>query len=133
VLYGLAGRLLAPIITDEQVRVLSTYLDQMDAAIAADDLNAFYPGNLRFHESIVEYCGNGRLAAECAAIHREMHLFRRRALDMPGRMQISNAEHRSILARLAAHDANGAAAELEAHVLTSRVAMFGPVGEYVGT
>jgi DNA-binding GntR family transcriptional regulator len=130
VLYGLAGRLLAPIVTGAQINVLTGYLDEMDAAIAADDLNAFYPGNLRFHESIVAFCGNGRLAAECASIHREMHLFRRRALDMPGRMTISNAEHRSIVARLAAHDADGAAAELEAHVLTSRVALFGPVGSY---
>lgn len=130
VLYGLAGRLLAPVITRGQIDVLTGYLDEMDAAIAADDLNAFYPGNLRFHESIVAFCGNGRLAAECASIHREMHLFRRRALDMPGRMTISNAEHRSIVARLAAHDADGAAAELEAHVLTSRVALFGPVGSY---
>ena len=130
VLYGLAGRLLAPIVTEAQIRTLSGHLDQMDAAIAADDLNAFYPGNLRFHETIVEFCANGRLADECAAIHREMHLFRRRALDMPGRMSISNAEHRSIVSRLAAHDVDGAAAELEAHVLTSRVALFGPVGSY---
>jgi DNA-binding GntR family transcriptional regulator len=130
VLYGLAGRLLAPIITENQVRLLSNYLDEMDAAIAAGDLNAFYPNNLRFHEAIVEFSANGRLAAECSSIHREMHLFRRRALDMPGRMQISNSEHRSIVARLAAHDADGAAAELEAHVLTSRVALFGPVGQY---
>jgi DNA-binding GntR family transcriptional regulator len=129
-LYCLAGRLLAPIVTDEQLRVLSAHLDEMDAAITAGDLNAFYPGNLRFHEAIVEFSGNGRLMAECTAIHREMHLLRRRALDMPGRMQISNAEHRSIVARLAARDADRAAAELEDHVLTSRVALFGPLGEY---
>jgi DNA-binding GntR family transcriptional regulator len=130
VLYGLAGRLLAPIITDRQVGVLTGYLDDMDAAIRTNDLNAFYPGNLRFHETIVEFSDNGRLAAECASIHREMHLFRRRALDMPGRMQISNREHRSIVARLAAHDAEGAAAALESHVLTNRVALFGAIGEY---
>src|SRR5215213_1339556 len=130
VLYGLAGRLLAPIITDRQVGVLTRYLDDMDAAIKTNDLNAFYPGNLRFHETIVEFSDNGRLAAECASIHREMHLFRRRALDMPGRMSISNAEHRRILDRLAARDAAGAQAELEAHVLGSRAVLFGPVGEY---
>src|SRR4028119_2097037 len=45
VLYGLAGRLLAPIVTGAQINVLTGYLDEMDAAIAADDLNAFYPGN----------------------------------------------------------------------------------------
>jgi DNA-binding GntR family transcriptional regulator len=130
VLYGLAGRLLAPIISKEQIRVLTTYVDQMDAAIKTSDLNAFYPGNLAFHETIVEFSGNGRLAEECASIHREMHLFRRRTLDMPGRMEISNREHRHILERLAAHDASGAAQALEAHVLTSREVLFGEVGRY---
>jgi DNA-binding GntR family transcriptional regulator len=133
VLYGLAGRLLAPIVTDKQIEGLTSLLEEMDAAIAAGDLNAFYPGNLRFHEAIVEFTGNGRLSAECTSIHREMHLFRRRALDMPGRMQISNREHRSIVARLAARDAAGAAEQLEAHVLTNRVALFGPLGEYPDT
>jgi DNA-binding GntR family transcriptional regulator len=129
-LYGLAGRLLAPIITPDQLRVLADLIAEMDAATAAGDLNAFYPVNLRFHETIVEFSGNGRLAAECASIHREMHLFRRQTLDMPGRMSISNDEHRRILERLAAHDADRAAAELAAHVLTSRSALFGPLGHY---
>src|SRR5215213_8410310 len=115
VLYGLAGRLLAPVITDEQLRTLAIYVDEMDAAAGMDDLNAFYPLNLRFHETIVAFSGNGRLQEECTSIHREMHLFRRRTLDTPGRMAISNAEHRRILDRLSARDPAGAAAELEAH------------------
>jgi DNA-binding GntR family transcriptional regulator len=45
-------------------------------------------------------------------------------------MEISNREHRQILERLAAHDANGAAQALEAHVLTSREVLFGEVGRY---
>ncbi|GAU82674.1 FCD domain-containing protein [Bosea sp. BIWAKO-01] len=129
-LYGLAGRLLAPIVTDEQVAILSGYVAEMDAAMAAGDLNSFYPGNLRFHEAIVEFGGNGRLAAECAAIHREMHLLRRRTLDMPGRMTTSNDEHRTILERIAARDPAGAEAALEEHVLISRTALFGPLGHY---
>jgi DNA-binding GntR family transcriptional regulator len=129
-LYALAGRLLAPIITADQLRILGDGIDEMDAAAKADDLDAFYPVNLRFHGMIVEFSGNGRLAAECASIHREMHLFRRRTLDMPGRMAISNGEHRRILTCLSAHDGEGAAAELEAHVLTSRSALFGPMGHY---
>lgn len=132
-LYGLAGRLLAPIVTDEQVAILARYVDEMDAAMAAGDLNSFYPRNLRFHESIVEFGGNGRLAAECASIHREMHLLRRRTLDMPGRMETSNDEHRTILERIAARDSAGAEAALEEHVLISRNALFGPLGHYPET
>ena len=130
VLYGLAGRLLAPNVTKAQIKTLTGHVQDMDAAIAANNLNAFYPANLRFHEAIVEFCGNGRLASECTAIHREMHLFRRRTLDMPGRMPISNQEHKGIVERLAAHDADGADAALQSHVMESRKVLFGDLGRY---
>lgn len=129
-LYGLAGRVLAPIVTKAQLDVLRGLVSEMETAVQKNDLNRYYPGNLRFHELIVEFSGNGRLRAECTAIHREMHLFRRRTLDMPGRMIISNAEHRRIYEALAQHDAVAAERELEDHVLTSREALFGPVGQY---
>jgi DNA-binding GntR family transcriptional regulator len=129
-LYGLAGRILAPRVTPEQLEMLRGYVAEMDAAFAAGDLNRYYPTNVRFHEAIVEFSGNGRLMAECTAIHREMHLFRRRTLDMPGRMPTSNAEHRAIIAHLERGDALAAERELEMHVLTSREALFGPLGEY---
>lgn len=129
-LYALAGRLLAPIVTPGQIGTLTGYLNEMDRAAELGDLNLFYPNNLRFHEAIVNFSGNGRLMSECAAIHREMHLFRRRTLDMPGRMTVSNAEHRTIVAALRNHDAVAAEHELQRHVLTSREALFGPIGHY---
>lgn len=127
-LYGLAGRLLAGRIEADQVTALRDLIGEMEAAADAGELNLFYPLNLRFHEAIVRYSDNGRLLALCASVHREMHLFRRRTLDMPGRMKISNAEHRAILAALEARDAGLAARVLEEHVLTSRELLFGPVG-----
>lgn len=127
-LYGLAGRLLAGRIEADQVTALRGLIEEMEAAAGRGELNLFYPLNLRFHEAIVRYSDNGRLLALCASVHREMHLFRRRTLDMPGRMKISNAEHRAILAALEARDAALAARVLEEHVLTSRELLFGPVG-----
>lgn len=127
-LYGLAGRLLAARIDAAQVAALHGFVDRMQGAVDDGDLNTFYPLNLRFHEAVVQYGGNGRLLALCASVHREMHLFRRRTLDMPGRMAVSNAEHRRILAALEAGSADLAARELEAHVLTSRDLLFGQEG-----
>lgn len=127
-LYGLAGRLLAGRIEADEVTTLRDLIEEMEAAAGRGELNLFYPLNLRFHEAIVRYSDNGRLLALCASVHREMHLFRRRTLDMPGRMKISNAEHRAILAALEARDAALAARVLEEHVLTSRELLFGPVG-----
>ena len=91
----------------------------------AEDLNAFYPLNLRFHEKIVAFTGNERLLSLCNAIQREAHLFRRRTLDAPGRTKVSNAEHRRILAALKKHDAEASRREMEEHVLTSKDALFG--------
>jgi DNA-binding GntR family transcriptional regulator len=54
-----------------------------------------------------------------------MHLFRRRTLDMPGRMKISNAEHRRILAAIESGDGKAAVREMEHHVLDSRALLFG--------
>jgi DNA-binding GntR family transcriptional regulator len=129
-LYGLAGRILAPAITERQLGELRDLVAEMDGAMQASDLNRFYPANLRFHELIVDFAGNGRLRAQTNALHREMHLFRRRTLDMPGRMTTSNREHGRILDALARHDAAAAERELEQHVLTSREALFGPIGQY---
>ena len=57
-----------------------------------------------------------------------MHLFRRQTLDMPGRMAISNAEHVAIVDALEAHDVERAGREMEEHVMTSRVILFGEPG-----
>lgn len=127
-LYALAGRLLAPKITTMQVAELRRLVDEMEDAADKGELNVFYPLNVRFHEDIVQFSGNGRLLALCASVHREMHLFRRRTLDMPGRMKISNAEHRQIVEALAAKDGDAVAKLIEDHVLKSRELLFGPMG-----
>lgn len=127
-LMRLAGRTLALRITEREVATLRRYIDRMDKAVATHDLNTFYPINFEFHETIVRFSGNERLLATCASIHREMHLFRRKTLDMPGRMAISNAEHVEIIDALAAHDAERAGRLMEEHVMTSRIILFGEPG-----
>ncbi|MEZ0172320.1 FCD domain-containing protein [Microvirga sp. TS319] len=131
-LYALAGRLLAPKITKKQVTELRRMIRQMDDAADKGELNIFYPLNVRFHEAIVEFSGNGRLLSMCASVHREMHLFRRRTLDMPGRMKISNAEHTAIVDALETKDSEKAAQVMAEHVLTSRTLLFGPIGTPAG-
>lgn len=130
-LYALAGRLLAPKITKKQVTELRRMVSQMEDAADKGELNVFYPLNVRFHEAIVQFSGNGRLLSMSTSVHREMHLFRRRTLDMPGRMKISNAEHRAIVDALAAKDGNATAQLMEDHVLKSRELLFGPMGTSV--
>ena len=127
-LMRLAGRTLALRITAQQVATLRRDIERMAKAVEAHDLNTFYPINFEFHETILRFAGNERLLATCTALHREMHLFRRKTLDMPGRMAISNAEHVRIVDALEAHDVELAGREMEEHVMTSRVILFGEPG-----
>lgn len=123
-LMGLAGHDLAPKVTSEQVRTLRDMVGRMADAVAAGDLNRYYPVNLRFHTAIMEYAGNDRLTALYTSIEREMHLFRRRTLDMPGRMVTSNAEHARIVDALESGDQARSEREMVEHILTSRRALF---------
>lgn len=128
-LYGLAGRLLAERVDADQVATLRGLIDEMDGAAEREELNVFYPLNLRFHEAIIHFSDNARLAALCTSVHRETHLFRRRTLDTPGRMKLSNTEHRRIVDAIEAGDGEAARRELERHVLDSRDLLFGGGGK----
>jgi DNA-binding GntR family transcriptional regulator len=128
-LYGLAGRLLAGRADAGQIAMLRRMIEEMETAAEQEELNLFYPLNLRFHEAIVRFSDNARLLSICTSVHREMHLFRRRTLDMPGRMKISNAEHRRIVDAIAAGDGETAMREMEHHVLDSRNLLFGESGK----
>ncbi len=123
-LMGLAGHSLAPKVTPEQVATLREMVARMAEAVAADDLNRYYPINLRFHSTIMDYAGNERLSGLYASIEREMHLFRRKTLDMPGRMVVSNAEHARIVDALEAKDQVRAEREMVEHILTSKRSLF---------
>jgi DNA-binding GntR family transcriptional regulator len=124
-LYGLAGRLLAAHADASQVATLRGLIDEMEGPAEREELNVFYPLNLQFHEAVVRFSDNARLAALCTSVHRETHLFRRLTLDMPGRMKLSNAEHRRIVDAIEARDGEAALRELEQHVLVSRDLLFG--------
>jgi DNA-binding GntR family transcriptional regulator len=124
-LMRLAGRTLAPRITAGELAHLRQLVEVMDGAARRDDLDAFYPVNIQFHADILRFAGNGRLRATCGAIDREMHLFRRHTLHLPGRMAASNAEHAAIVDALEARDAERAARLMEEHVLVSRRTLFG--------
>lgn len=120
-LFGRAGRLLAPKITAEQLGVLNELVDRMDEAVAADDLNTYYPINLEFHRRLLEFAGNRRILSMYQSLIRELHLFRRRALVAQGWLRASNAEHRAIVKALSARDPDKAEQLMSLHVMGSRI------------
>ncbi len=120
VLFALAGRLLAPAITEAGLATLTELVAGMEHAAVQGEMEAYYPLNLHFHRAIFELAGNARLLGMYQSCVGELHLFRRHALVTSGRMVQSNEEHAAILAALRAHDAEAASRLMEAHVLEAK-------------
>ncbi|HEX9809389.1 MAG TPA: GntR family transcriptional regulator, partial [Alphaproteobacteria bacterium] len=103
-LVGLAGLLLAPAVTERQLKELRGLLARMEGAAEAGDFTAFYPLNLEFHGTIVEATGNGRLVRMHQGLVKEFRLFRLHGLVQRRALVASNRDHRAIVAALEARD-----------------------------
>ncbi|WP_376799820.1 GntR family transcriptional regulator [Candidatus Raskinella chloraquaticus] len=115
-LEGLAGALLAPRISDEEITELRARVDEMETYLDPADFHRYFPLNLTFHRRIFEMTGNGRLIEIYQRLTNELHTIRRNGLLRGGGLSVSNTEHRAIVEALAARDPAAASAALKAHV-----------------
>ncbi|MFN3567139.1 MAG: FCD domain-containing protein, partial [Burkholderiaceae bacterium] len=76
----LVGRRLATSITPEQLRKVRAIVDRMEAAARGGDVDGYHLLNLQFHDALVEFAGNRKLAAIYRKLVKELALFRRRNL-----------------------------------------------------
>jgi len=119
-LFATAGRLAAQIINAQQIAVLDDLVTRMDTAAATSDIAAFYPLNNEIHRRLVEFSDNSKLIQLFPTLEAELHLFRRRGLILPGSMQVSNDEHRSIVDALRHGDGNTAGRLMERHIMAGK-------------
>jgi phosphonate utilization transcriptional regulator len=113
----MAGRLLAPRITDAELKELRQLLDQLEASAGKGGVNHYFPLNIAFHDRLVEMAGNATLHGIYRQVVNRMHLLRRRGFAAAGSSQASHAEHRLILEALATRDPEAAARAMRQHVL----------------
>jgi len=99
----------------------------VEAAVAAQSLDDYYPLNLEFHDSILRFAGNTRLHKAYAELIKELHLFRERALLQGGGLAVSNVEHRRIVEALKAGNAAGAMDMAFVHVQSGKGRMILPL------
>ena len=116
----LVGRRLAEQITDTQAKALAKLVDQMERAARGRDTDAYYRLNLQFHDLLVEFAGNRKLASIYRKLVKELALARRRNLAASQVMPQSAAEHRSILDAIVSHDAEAAAHAMFEHAMHSK-------------
>ena len=123
VLDELIGRRLAEGISERQLGQLRDLLARMDAAVAERDVKRYHQLNLDFHDALVEFAGNRRLAETYRRLTKELLLFRLQGLQDGGGFEVSNAEHKAIVKAIASRDAERAGRVLRAHAADSRARM----------
>lgn len=94
--FGFAAQRAAENITDAYRQQFEEVLDAMDAAAQADDSDAYYDLNVRFHALILDLANHKRAHQLYDSYVKELHLYRRQNFNAPGNMKRSNVEHRRI-------------------------------------
>lgn len=92
----------------ERMRPLWQAVEDMDAALAADDLDRWADADEHFHRSLVEVCGNARLAQTALTFRDQIRRTRHLTLRLRARPVRSNESHRNLLRLIEAGDAEAA-------------------------
>ena len=116
----LVGRRLAETITPEQLKTARAIVERMDVAARAGDPDTYHLLNLEFHDALVGFTGNRKLAGVYRRLVKELALFRRRNLRDQQLLPHSAAEHRGILKAIASGDPEQAGRTMFDHVMESR-------------
>lgn len=103
-LEGLAGELAAERVTDAHLADLRALQAEMEAAHAARDLPAYYRVNRAIHDCLGAIADNPALIHTCRTFNARLHALRFRSNLKREKWDQAVAEHRAMLAALAARD-----------------------------
>jgi DNA-binding GntR family transcriptional regulator len=125
-IYGVRAALLGMIAahvarhaSDEQISQLKCLVDDMERAAIADDSEAYYWGNVSFHERFANVTGNRTLQRIFDTLMLRSLRMRRLTLAVAKRRQQSVADHLHIVRALEDRDPELAAALAKANVLSA--------------
>ena len=99
--------------TSDQLKELQDLHAELEAAV--DDRERFFAVNERFHMRVLEISDNRWRSQMVADLRKVMKLNRHNSLLKSGRIQESLAEHRVVMAALAARDADTTVQNMRAH------------------
>lgn len=118
-LLGMIAAQVARHATDEQIRELKHLVDTMERAATADDAEAYYWGNVSFHERFADVAGNRTLQRIFDTLMLRGLRMRRLTLAVAKRRQQSVGDHLHIVRALEERDPDLAAALAKANVLSA--------------
>jgi GntR family transcriptional regulator, rspAB operon transcriptional repressor len=111
-----AAELVAPQITDDQLRDLRRNLTLQEALVADGDHQGFMDLDGQMHEMMLSFTGFPRLPQVSQTAWLNVHRARQLILPVEGRLAATLAEHRAILAAFEARDAVAARHTVQQHL-----------------
>jgi DNA-binding GntR family transcriptional regulator len=116
VLEGLAARLAAQRATPEDVESLKAILGEMQRLREADDLLGVSNENAKLHRRLLEISGHATASRLIATLNSQIVRFQYRTILLPGRGELSAAEHAAIVDAIAAGDGDAAEDAMRTHL-----------------
>ena len=116
VLEGLAARLAAQRATPDDVESLKAILGEMQRLREADDLLGVSNENAKLHRRLLEISGHATASRLIATLNSQIVRFQYRTILLPGRGELSAAEHAAIVDAIAAGDGDAAEDAMRAHL-----------------
>ncbi len=112
---GLAARLAAERITDNELTRLQALHQRMQQLVTLGDRDGYARTSREFHEAIIEAGGNGRLIRMYAAMSRQIWWLGTMVMTRSDRSETSMREHADLLDGLVARDGKRAQEAAENH------------------
>jgi GntR family transcriptional regulator, rspAB operon transcriptional repressor len=106
----------APVITEDQLAQLRRSIAVQATLVDHADIPGFYAQDAGMHEMLLSFTGFRRLAQVSDTAWLQVNRARRLILPVPGRVQQTLDEHRSILSALEARDPVAARAAVRHHL-----------------
>jgi DNA-binding GntR family transcriptional regulator len=118
VLEGLAGRLAAVHISDDEINAMGAVLDEVTTALETGDVEALTRLDVAFHHAVSRASANPRLERMLGQLSDVAVLdeLRARMMAAPDRFKSSYDEHRAVFAAISAHDGDGAERAMREHI-----------------
>jgi DNA-binding GntR family transcriptional regulator len=114
---GVAARLAAQRMTDEQRRLLAEIHEAAGHQAHAGERAAYEESNVQLHELIYRGGGNAVVRDQILDTRRRLANFRRHVFDQPGRLLTSHGEHERVVRAVCAGDGEYAAQAMRDHII----------------
>lgn len=119
-LAGIVARQAVHNVSPKWARVLAELIERMDEAAARKDADAYLDLNLEFHATLYGLADNRRVALLDRALGNELLVYRRRGLASGGGLEVSNRDHRRMLALLVEGKADELEQLIRQHILDGK-------------